>query len=286
MERQSLGVYQLRRVLGRGAMGSVYLAHDPRLERDVALKVLAEELASKVDFKERFFAEARSSSALNHPHITTIHEIGEADGSHFIAFEYVAGETLESLLAREGQLEIERALALALPLAEALAYAHQQGIIHRDFKPANIVVSKLGIPKILDFGLAKALPKLVDPEAQTLLKLTQAGMVVGTIAYMAPEQALGESVDARTDVFSFGCVLYEMVAGEPPFTGATATQLIDRLLHEAPLSLRDRRPEVPEELAFIVEKALQKNPGDRYQDLDSLVSDLEQFGAETRSSTC
>ena len=223
MDEDILGVYQMKRLLGRGGMGSVYLAHDPRLSRDVALKVLSPELARQPEFRERFVSEARSCSALNHPNITTIHEIGEADGLHYIAFEFVDGETLERILEREGCLRPEHVLELALPLAGALAYAHERGILHRDLKPANLVLSHLGIPKILDFGLAKTIVSSVEPETETMLRLTQAGMIVGTMAYMAPEQALGQHVDARSDLFSFGCLLYEMLAGKPPFSGMTAT---------------------------------------------------------------
>lgn len=171
-------------------MGSVYVAHDPRLARDVALKVLSSDLAQKPEHRERFFAEARSCSALNHPNITTIHEIGEADGVHFIAFELVEGKTLESILDRDVRLAPERVVDIALALSGALAYAHDRGIVHRDLKPANVVVSELGVPKILDFGLAKTMPGAlgaVGPESETMVRLTQAGMVVGTIAYMAPE---------------------------------------------------------------------------------------------------
>ena len=260
MDKDILGVYQLKRLLGRGGMGSVYLAHDPRLSRDVALKVLSPEFARQPEFRERFVSEARSCSALNHPNITTIHEIGEADGLHYIAFEFVDGETLERVLEREGRLTPERVLELAIPLAGALGYAHERGILHRDLKPANLVLSHLGIPKILDFGLAKTMGGSVEPETETMLRLTQAGMVVGTIAYMAPEQALGQHVDARSDVFSFGCLLYEMLAGKRPFSGMTAPQLLDRLLHDEPTPLDGIQGDVAGELGRVVAKCLRKDP--------------------------
>ena len=274
MDKDILGVYQLKRLLGRGGMGSVYLAHDPRLSRDVALKVLSPELARQPEFRERFVSEARSCSALNHPNITTIHEIGEADGLHYIAFEFVDGETLERVLEREGRLTPERVLELAVTLAGALGYAHERGILHRDLKPANLVLSHLGIPKILDFGLAKTMGGPVEPETETMLRLTQAGMVVGTIAYMAPEQALGQHVDARSDVFSFGCLLYEMLAGKRPFSGMTAPQLLDRLLHDEPTPLDGIQGDVAGELGRVVAKCLRKDPNERYQSMGELEAAL------------
>ena len=276
MERETLGVYQLKRLLGRGGMGAVYLAHDPRLARDVALKVLSAELARRPEFRERFVAEARTCSALNHPNITTIHDIGQAEGLDFIAFEYVEGETLESLLEREGKLSLERALEIALPLTDALAYAHGRGVVHRDLKPANVVVSVLGVPKILDFGLAKMMPGSVGPEAETLARLTQAGMIVGTLAYMAPEQALGESVDSRSDVFAFGCLLYEMLAGSPPFRGANAAQVLECILHEEPVLLERLRSDLPAGLVHVVHRALLKDVDARCRSMDELGSGLRQ----------
>ena len=282
MDEDILGVYQMKRLLGRGGMGSVYLAHDPRLSRDVALKVLSPELARQPEFRERFVSEARSCSALNHPNITTIHEIGEADGLHYIAFEFVDGETLERILEREGCLRPEHVLELALPLAGALAYAHERGILHRDLKPANLVLSHLGIPKILDFGLAKTIVSSVEPETETMLRLTQAGMIVGTMAYMAPEQALGQHVDARSDLFSFGCLLYEMLAGKPPFSGMTATQLLDRLLHDEPTPLDGIKGDVSAELARVVARCLRKDPNERYQSMGELEAAL---GDDARSKS-
>jgi tetratricopeptide (TPR) repeat protein len=274
MDRESLGFYQLKRVLGRGGMGAVYLAHDSRLARDVALKLLSPDLAGAPGFRERFLAEARSCSRLNHPNITTVHEIGRVGDLDYIAFEHVEGESLEAILRRDGGLPIGRAIELAVPIASALAHAHERGVIHRDLKPANVIVTPLGIPKLLDFGLAKALPAAVSSEGDTLARLTQAGMIVGTIAYMAPEQALGEAVDARSDVFAFGCLLYEMLAGVPAFRGATGTQVLDRLLREEPEPLERLRPEVSPELAGTVSRALSKKAAERYQTMDELGSAL------------
>jgi serine/threonine protein kinase/tetratricopeptide (TPR) repeat protein len=273
MERQNLGPYRLERLLGRGGMGAVYLAHDPRLARNVALKVLSPALASSPGFRERFLSEARSCSRLNHPNITTIHEIGEEDGLDYIAFEYVEGENLEAVLEREEKLSVERALEIGLQLASALSHAHSRGIIHRDLKPANVIISNLGIPKILDFGLAKEMPLAVTSEGDTLARLTQAGMIVGTIAYMAPEQALGEAVDARSDVFSFGCLLYELLSGRAAFRGATPAQVLDQLLHGEPERLDQIRPEVPPELARVISRAMRKSAAERYPDMDELASE-------------
>ncbi len=276
MERQNLGPYRLERLLGRGGMGAVYLAHDPRLARDVALKVLSPALASSPGFRERFLSEARSCSRLNHPNITTIHEIGEEDGLDYIAFEYVQGENLETILEREERLSVGRALEIGLQLASALSHAHGRGIIHRDLKPANVIISNLGTPKILDFGLAKEMPLAVTSEGETLARLTQAGMIVGTIAYMAPEQALGGAVDARSDVFSFGCLLYELLSGRAPFRGATPAQVLDQLLHGEPERLDRVRPDVPPELARVVSRAMRKSAGERYPDMDELAEEARQ----------
>jgi serine/threonine protein kinase/tetratricopeptide (TPR) repeat protein len=272
--RQSLGAYELKRLLGRGGMGAVYLAHDSRLSRDVALKLLSPQLVTTPGFRERFLAEARSCSRLNHPGITTIHEIGTEDGVDYIAFEYVDGENLEALLEREGRLSTDRALGLSIQLASALVHAHERGVVHRDLKPANVVVSTIGIPKILDFGLAKAVPLEVSSEGDTLARLTQAGTILGTIAYMAPEQALGETVDERCDVFSFGCLLYEMLAGSPAFGGATPTRVLDRLLHEEPEPLDRVRNDVSSELAQLVAKAMRKKASERFQSVRELEEAL------------
>ncbi len=274
MDRQNLGPYRLERLLGRGGMGAVYLAHDPRLSRDVALKVLSPSLASSPGFRERFLTEARSCSRLSHPNITIIHEIGEEDGLDYIAFEYVEGENLEALIERERNLSVDRALEIGLQLASALAHAHGRGIIHRDLKPANVILSILGIPKILDFGLAKEMPLAVTSEGDTLARLTQAGMIIGTIAYMAPEQALGEAVDARSDVFSFGCLLYELLSGTAAFRGGTPAQVLDHLLHREPAPLEGLRPDIPPELARIVSRAMRKSAGARYPDMEELARDL------------
>jgi serine/threonine protein kinase/tetratricopeptide (TPR) repeat protein len=277
MDRESLGVYQLKRLLGRGGMGAVYLAHDSRLARDVALKLLSPDLVDAPGFRDRFLAEARSCSRLNHPNITTIHEIGRVDDVDFIAFEHVEGDSLETILRRDGGLPVGRAIELAVQIASALAHAHERGVIHRDLKPANVIVTPLGIPKVLDFGLAKVFPAAVSSEGDTLARLTQAGMIVGTFAYMAPEQALGEGVDARSDIFAFGCLLYEMLAGVPAFRGATPAQVLDRLLRGDPEPLDRVRVDVDAELAKTVGRALSKKPEERYQSMDELGATLRAW---------
>jgi tetratricopeptide (TPR) repeat protein len=266
-------------------MGEVYLARDPRLGRRVALKVLSPELATQAEFRDRFLREARSVSSLNHPNINTIHDIGQAEGLDYIALEYVEGPNLEQILRSGEPLSLARFLDLAIPLAEGLHHAHGHGLVHRDLKPANVVVSSAGAPKILDFGLAKAvLPDAAADwsEAPTRHRLTQAGVVVGTIAYMSPEQALGKEVDARSDIFSFGCLLYEMAASRPAFEGANAMQVLDGLLHRDPVPLREIRSDLPGELTQIVDRAIRKGPDARYPHMGALVSDLRAVPREGR----
>src|SRR5262245_60742572 len=213
---RTLGTYVVTRKLGAGGMGEVYLARDSRLEREVALKVLPEALRDDPERRQRFLREARAVAKLAHPNITAIHEIGEADGRDFLAFEYVEGRTLDELV-RAQPLPLGQIIELALPLADALGYAHEHGVIHRDRKAANVMVSSRGHPKLLDFGLAKVL----QGGEQESTALTRQGAIFGTPQAMSPEQALGRAVDARSDIFSFGSLLYEMAAGRPAFTGAT-----------------------------------------------------------------
>jgi serine/threonine protein kinase len=283
-----LGPYEIVAFVGAGGMGEVYRARDPRLGRDIALKVLARELAAHPERRERLLREARAAAALNHPSICTIHEIGTADGQDYIAFEFIAGQTLEGLLSRGG-LPIARLLELSLLLGEALDYAHRKGIVHRDLKPSNVIVSELGLPKILDFGLAKTVgPAGTASGMPTRTRLTEAGLVVGTAGFMSPEQALGQEVDARSDIFSFGCLVYEMAAGRPAFIGPTRAAVIDAVLHKEPAALTLLRPELPPELPHIVEKALRKDPTERYQDAADAVADLRhlkrQSGTERKVS--
>ena len=270
-----IGPYELRELLGAGGMGQVYRAHDPRLSRDVALKILPSDLATDQERRDRFLREARMVSALNHPNICTIHEIGNADGLDYICFEHIEGPTLASVL--EGPpLPFERVLEIAAPLAEALAYAHGKGILHRDLKPSNIMISARG-PKILDFGLAKS---LIVPESGrgSTTSLSAAGLVMGTAAYMSPEQALGRPVDERSDIFSLGAVLYEMASGKRAFVGNTPTEVIDAVLHHDPAPLANLRSGLPAGLSFVVDKALRKDAAGRYQTMADLAEDLRRLG--------
>ena len=284
MDEEQLGPYTLKSHLGSGGMGEVYLAHDPRLDRDVALKVLKEEMLSDEDRRARFQREAKAAAGLNHPSITTIHEVGVADGQDFIAQELVEGKTLTALL-EERQLSLLEVAEFAVPLADALAYAHEQRVIHRDIKPGNVMLTKRGLPKLLDFGLAKVMQ---DPNDKSGLNhpsntLTVEGAIFGTPSAMSPEQALGREVDNRSDVFSFGSLLYEMVTGRPAFIGETVIETMDKVLHAEPDPLAKMRRDLPNGFISIVEKALRKDPGERYQSMSEMSADLRHFKRQTDS---
>ena len=261
-------------------MGEVYLAQDTGLDRKVALKILPPDLAEDNDRMSRFVREAKSASALNHPNILTIHEIGEVDGLHFIATEYIEGETLKSRLERE-TLSLKSTLDIALQVASALDAAHRAGIVHRDIKPDNIMVRSDGIVKLLDFGLLKltaAQTAEVDSEGQTKLQVrTSAGVIMGTTAYMSPEQARGLEMDARTDIWSFGCVLYEMLANQQAFHGETMTDVLANIIHREPSSIVAHRRDTPAELERIIAKTVRKNRDERYQSAKELFDDLQQL---------
>ncbi len=272
-----IGQYVIRSLIGEGGMGQVFLARDRRLERDVAIKFLTGELSDDDKRRERFFREAKSASALNHPNILTVHEIGDHGDSHFIVTEYVRGETLKSKLLA-GRMEPDEAIAVALQIASALAAAHAAGIVHRDIKPDNVMIREDRIVKVLDFGIAKLDPTVssdVDTEAETRVEAaTLPGMIVGTPQYMSPEQARGLRVDSRSDIFSFGVVLYEMLTGEPPFRGATNMDILGAVLKDDPEPLNEAVPEVSADLARVVEKTLRKDREMRYQHIKDLMIDL------------
>jgi serine/threonine protein kinase len=276
---RSLGHYQILSLLGAGGMGEVYLARDANLGRQVAVKLLPAEYTRDAERVRRFQREARAASALNHPNILTIHEIGaDAGGAHYIVSEFVAGHTLRMLL-QDGRLEIRQAVAIAEQVANALNVAHEAGIVHRDIKPENVMVRPDGLVKVLDFGLAKLIETptpAANSDASTLPKLsTEAGVVMGTAHYRSPEQARGLKVDARTDIFSLGVMLYEMVAGRRPFEGATTSEVIAAILRDEPPSLRQHCAEAPPELERITAKCLTKEREARHQSAAEVVAALK-----------
>src|SRR5438445_1713337 len=283
-----LGRYEIRAKIGEGGMGEVYLAQDTKLDRKVALKILPADVAAHPDRMRRFVQEAKAASALNHPNIITIYEIDETDSGHFIATEFIDGETLGARELR-APLKLGESLDIATKIASALAAAHAAGIVHRDIKPENVMLRHDGIVKVLDFGLAKlseppavAGGPAVDTKAPTRANVkTDPGVVMGTAIYMSPEQARGLPVDARTDVFSLGIVLYEMIAGRLPFEGSNRNEIMASILSDKePQPLTRYSSEAPTELGRIVLKALRKNRDERYQTIKDLLLDLQSLKQE------
>jgi serine/threonine protein kinase len=285
---RTLSHYQIVGEISRGGMGVVYRATDVHLEREVALKVLPEDLVHDADRRERLLHEARAASALEHPHIAVIHEVGEADGVTFIAMELIRGEKLSDLIAR-GPLRPARTLELAVETAEGLARAHEKGIVHRDLKPSNIMVTEDGHAKIIDFGLAKVAAQ-TGSDADTVSvrnPRTAEGVVVGTAAYMSPEQARGDRVDRRTDIFALGLTLYEMATGRPAFQGRSTLDTMQAILTQPvpPLpATADMPTETMSDLQRIIAKCTAKDPDERYQGMKDVVVDLRAARRRLESS--
>src|SRR5215831_19286869 len=273
-----LSTYEIVAHIGSGGMGDVYRARDTKLNRPVAIKFLSADLAD-ASARRRFQREAQMASSLNHPHILTVHDTGEFEGQQYLVTEFVDGFTLREW-ARHERPSSRRIVDLAIGIADALASAHQAGILHRDIKPENILVSKSNHAKVVDFGLAK----VIDPEDPRNAKtrwiskeMTRAGIIVGTVAYMSPEQAAGRPVDARSDVFAFGAVLYELLAGRRPFEGDSDMILLHAIQYSPLRPLAEMRPDIPGELRNLVEKALEKDTADRYQSMREMVVDLKRI---------
>jgi tetratricopeptide (TPR) repeat protein len=281
---RTLGHYRIVEKIGEGGMGEVYRAHDEKLDRDVAIKVLPEAVTQDAGRLSRFETEAKAVAALNHPNIVTIFSVEEAEGAHFITMELVEGKTLSELIPRKG-MPVAKLLGIAIPLANAVSTAHEQGIIHRDLKPDNLMVNDEGMVKILDFGLAKLRG---DIEASGINELptqsaTQQGRIVGTAAYMSPEQAEGKTIDQRSDIFSLGIVLFEMATGIRPFTGDSTTSTLSAILKDTPPLVTELNPSLPPLLARIVRRCLVKDPEHRYQHVKDLRNELEELKQDVDS---
>jgi len=273
MINQTISHYKILAKLGEGGMGVVYKAEDTRLKRIVALKFLPSSIMASEAEKTRFIHEAQAAAALNHPNICTIYEIDEVDGQAFIAMEFVEGQSLKDTV-NSNQLSVSSVTDIAIQIAQGLAKAHEHGITHRDIKPANVMITKDGIAKILDFGLAKLAGQS---------RLTKSGSTLGTMAYMSPEQAHGEEVDHRTDIWALGVVLYEMITGQLPFKGEYEHAVMYSILNQDPQPITSLRSEAPIELERVVNECLEKQTAQRYQHVDELLADLRRVNKEPES---
>lgn len=285
MTGNTVGHYRIVARIGAGGMGEVFLAEDTRLGRKAAIKFLPAELAGNQERRQRFLTEAKAASALNHPHVCTVYDVGEtAEGIPFIAMEFVDGDSLDKLLSRK-PLEVAKIVDIVVQVADALDAAHTSRIVHRDIKPANISLNERGKVKVLDFGLAKRLPHSAEKfEATHDVHQTQDGQVLGTPSYMSPEQALGKELDHRTDIFSLGVVLYQMITGQLPFRGASLGEIVSNIIQAQPQAIARFNYNVPPELERITLKCLQKSPDRRYQSARELMVDLESLARELESA--
>ncbi|MDQ4005640.1 MAG: protein kinase, partial [Actinomycetota bacterium] len=265
------GRYEVGEVLGRGGMATVHRGTDTTLGRPVAIKLLADRYAGDQSFVERFRREAQASARLNHPNIVSVYDTGDEDGFHYIVMELVEGETLAEMLRREGRLSTEGSARIAGDVARALEAAHGEGIVHRDVKPGNVMLTSGGTVKVMDFGIARA------AEEDTL---TQTGVVLGTAAYLSPEQSRGDAADARSDIYSLGCVLHEMLTGEPPFGGETPVAIAYRHVNERPVPPSSREAHVPSEMDAVVMRALEKDPARRFPDARAFADALAGASSE------
>ena len=280
---RTLAHYRITAAIGAGGMGEVYRATDTKLGRDVALKVLPPAMAASADRLERFRREAKALAALDHPGIVTVFSVEEAEGVHFLTMQLIEGQALDSAIP-EGGLPVDRILDIASALADALAAAHDKGIVHRDLKPANVMITSDGRVKVLDFGLAKELRE-ADPMDVTLTSSphTEVGVVMGTPAYMSPEQVVGGAIDHRTDIFSLGVLLYEMVTGRRPFQGRSSAETTSAILRDTPAAVTDVRADVPGDLARIIRRCLEKDPRHRIQTARDVANELKELRAESGS---
>ncbi len=287
---ERLGAYEIIALVGAGGMGEIYRARDTRLDRTVAIKVLAASLAADPQLRERFEREARAISSLNHPHICTLFDVGHHNGVDFLVLEYLEGRTLAERLAHDGgaALDPKEALKIAMEICDALDKAHRTGIVHRDLKPANVMLTKTGA-KLLDFGLAKSAAPVVATSGLSMLpttppNLTAQGTILGTFQYMAPEQIEGLEADARTDIFAFGALLFEMLTGRTAFEGKTRASLLGAILKDEPPAVSRVRPVVPAALDRIISTCLAKDPDDRYQSARDLLRDLKWVASGSSDS--